>query len=723
MFQVCFTLRGAEDETIYGITFDSVKSILEYKNSYRFGIPKTEVKCICDCPGAEDFCGANTDVCKENYIDEKDRTRDKVCYNWFRESQSNSGCTAFLSGSAEVCCSLALEPINTTIWRAIQLGTGVNRAVFTVRNLSDNDNENLKTEIDLESGHQITNPFDITISPPAISPPIEDGWYFGQDGGRSLWGGVDVNALSEYDLDKVGWYKMEKGTYYMNKDAILASFNVDVENCDKDEFHVTFNSKYSDRSLVEAVELTELHKSAVSSVKKDDSKRKVEVRFRHYGNVDMTLVLNTKYAVIQVYDFSTFEDFHAEVLMDRHSNHFINITIVDGEGTIHGNLTTGSNYEIFKINLPENSPKLSVVYKRVGMFCKKGSKALMCLWTGTNQKTYLCKNITCSEEALKKFELPGSELDYEKGEKMSIFSLSTWAKHLNPAEWFNGITNWKEGLILATEVIGVITLIGVVIKVLRVAGCLGKCWMCIFCRKKENDKDSVKEDEQNKESSLNGWLCCKFPLSSPKKKSTVHEYENIDHLDDIRPQLNDIQRSHSLQLELQDLMNYTDGATGRFVKQTRSLSEDRSLYSVRPLPYPEPFHREIMSQGSTSQYLEQITKSVQDMADSLQNFKVESDTKAEAYNCGSNTNIHSSPSYSNLMKSPLNFMPSPCHVSSLPHRTQGRRYSVQTSPPQLLSRTLRGLNEPLEQKLQRIQIDLRQYQKVLSDSRSNLTKT
>ena len=40
--------------------------------------------------------------------------------------------------------------------------------------------------------------------------------------------------------------------------------------------------------------------------------------------------------MFQIFDVSFFKDFEAEILMDRHSNHFINITVIEGAGTMRG---------------------------------------------------------------------------------------------------------------------------------------------------------------------------------------------------------------------------------------------------------------------------------------------------------------------------------------------------------------------------------------------------
>ena len=38
-----------------------------------------------------------------------------------------------------------------------------------------------------------------------ISPTL--GWYFGEADSSELWGGAAVNGLSEFNINKVGWYK------------------------------------------------------------------------------------------------------------------------------------------------------------------------------------------------------------------------------------------------------------------------------------------------------------------------------------------------------------------------------------------------------------------------------------------------------------------------------------------------------------------------------------
>ena len=476
----CFSLDTGQR---YGVSFDEVKSVLQYKNSYQFGIPKAEVKCVCDCPGAEDFCSSLTDSCAEGSFN----SRNGQCYNWFHEGLSNSGCTAFLSGSAEVCCSINISPHNRTIWRAVELSNGANRAVFSVTNL--NSHSTKTTEVDIEGGHPIQDPFYFTVNSPAIVPPLKAGWYFGAESGTTLFGGVEINALSEYDLGKLGWYKYVEEKYKMDKTQVMNSFSVDVNNCDKDDLNVQFNNKYSEQSVRKsAVELNQLYKTSLSKVLRMDSERRVEVFFRQYSNIDIIITLEGNYKIQKISDISYYTDFNGAVMMDKHSNYFVNISVFEGEGSIRGNLTVNDGnkgVDVFKINIDNLYPKRKVFYIRLNTICEENEEATLCLFT--ESVVSKCKSVQCIREPLQTFELPDSAVEYEKGEKMSILSLSTWAKHLNPLEWFNGLKNWKEGFIMVTEILGILTVLGLAFKLLRIAGCVGRCWSCV-CRKKKKGK-------------------------------------------------------------------------------------------------------------------------------------------------------------------------------------------------------------------------------------------
>ena len=582
----CFSLDTGQR---YGISLDEVKSVLQYKNSYKFGIPKAEVKCVCDCPGAEDFCSSQTDSCAEGGYN----SRNGQCYNWFREGLSNSGCTAFLSGSAEVCCSINISPHNRTIWRAVELSNGANRAVFTVTSLNSHNTKT--TEVDIEGGHPILDPFYFTVNAPAIVPTLKAGWFFGTDSGTTLYGGVEINSLSEYNLEKLGWFKYVEEKYKMDKTQVVNSFSVDVNNCDKDDLNVQFVNKYSEQSVKQsAVELSQLYKTSLSKVLRMDAERRVEVFFRQYSNIDITLTLEGDYSIQKISDISHFTDFSGAVMMDKHSNYFLNISVFEGEGSIRGNLTVingNKGADIFKINIDKFNPKTKVFYIRLSTICEEDEEAVLCLYTESSVSK--CKFVPCNREPLQTFELPDSAVDYEKGEKMSILSLSTWAKHLNPLEWFNGLTNWKEGFIMVTEILGVLTLLGLAFKLLRVVGCIGRCWGCI-CKK--NNKGTKKEKRK---------ITCE-----EKAKEETDEVESVENvLKRVRDEGGTIHYNRSYRSQSLDHPYPNSDSTGNHLHSNSSpryidLDHIRTLGPPTsghpPLRQPSFFYEDTLPSNSTS---------------------------------------------------------------------------------------------------------------------------
>ena len=50
---------------------------------------------------------------------------------------------------------------------------------------------------------------------------ISFSWYYGSKASNEVLTNVDINALDEWDLDKLGWYKYDEGSY--NLDNTLVS--------------------------------------------------------------------------------------------------------------------------------------------------------------------------------------------------------------------------------------------------------------------------------------------------------------------------------------------------------------------------------------------------------------------------------------------------------------------------------------------------------------------
>ena len=89
------------------------------------------------------------------------------------------------------------------------------------------------------------------------------------------------------------------------------------------------------------------------------------------------------------------------------------------------------------------------------------------------------------------FAVPNNSVEYETSEKRSIFSADTWAKYFNPAEWFNGIGSWHEGIIMAVTIAGILICLGIIAKICYMVGCVVSCCSCLgrcCCRRKQKAK-------------------------------------------------------------------------------------------------------------------------------------------------------------------------------------------------------------------------------------------
>jgi len=66
---------------------------------------------------------------------------------------------------------------------------------------------------------------------------ISSGWYFAPELSHSLFGNVPVNALDEWDVNKLGWFKSRRARDHIDTGAqIRRAFTVNVENCRKNSY-------------------------------------------------------------------------------------------------------------------------------------------------------------------------------------------------------------------------------------------------------------------------------------------------------------------------------------------------------------------------------------------------------------------------------------------------------------------------------------------------------
>ena len=114
------------------VTFLSLKSVYSILDRYRFPLVRSEVSCLCDCPGGAAHCHPGLDLCQNQVV--KIFLRWKYfmkifsqtnCANYYNPSVQSSGCFLhWLQLSAAVCCAIRVVPYNTNnnLYQAVRLG-------------------------------------------------------------------------------------------------------------------------------------------------------------------------------------------------------------------------------------------------------------------------------------------------------------------------------------------------------------------------------------------------------------------------------------------------------------------------------------------------------------------------------------------------------------------------------------------------------------------------
>ena len=130
---LCYRFRS-ESRGMSGtveVTYLSLKSVYSIMDSYRFPLMRSEVSCLCDCPGGASHCDAGVELCGNN----------TNCANYYNPSVQSSGCFLhWLQLSAAVCCAIKVVPYNTNnnLHQAVRLGNPNVQAQFrtVLKNLS-----------------------------------------------------------------------------------------------------------------------------------------------------------------------------------------------------------------------------------------------------------------------------------------------------------------------------------------------------------------------------------------------------------------------------------------------------------------------------------------------------------------------------------------------------------------------------------------------------------
>uniref|UniRef100_A0A1I7S2N5 Apple domain-containing protein n=1 Tax=Bursaphelenchus xylophilus TaxID=6326 RepID=A0A1I7S2N5_BURXY len=247
----CFmTQEGPGRQNKHVIKFLSVRHQYGIVSTYEFGIPIIRQSCLCDCNDSEE-------ICKVEDYQYRNCTSSNVCYRTLRPYQSNSGCVS--SGPSSLCCEIQMEPYEDWRFQAVQLKQPntvyvVQYKVFSKRerqvDLIYNKVFNFTMNTGLSSATiKLRDEETIGLELQSNRPhrQLEPGMYFWQKGQEKseVRGNVRINEPSENSLEKLGWFRYEKGSWRVRRglEKVTKAQHVHVENCKAQRYLSSFDAE------------------------------------------------------------------------------------------------------------------------------------------------------------------------------------------------------------------------------------------------------------------------------------------------------------------------------------------------------------------------------------------------------------------------------------------------------------------------------------------------
>ncbi|CAH1250599.1 Hypp8881 [Branchiostoma lanceolatum] len=161
-------------------------------------------------------------------------------------------------------------------------------------------------------------------------------------------------------------------------------------------------------------------------------------------------------------------DFTAEVVLDRFSNRFANITLVAAVGSLAGTITplaTEKQGVPFVFELLVDSPSKVTSVKQVPLPSYIHGHSRLCLSPLSRPDDEICKEVPFVEEAGREFLVPpGPRLRVSESQEQSSNNgtARSFLEYMNPGQWLDGVQTPLEGAAIAVDVFLMVLFAGVV---------------------------------------------------------------------------------------------------------------------------------------------------------------------------------------------------------------------------------------------------------------------
>uniref|UniRef100_A0A183BVQ8 Uncharacterized protein n=1 Tax=Globodera pallida TaxID=36090 RepID=A0A183BVQ8_GLOPA len=537
----------------------SILHILEYvglelhyaiTGTYKFAVPTITPKCKCDCAGGEEICNI------EKYQYRNCSVPGGACYRTHRGGQPNGGCLS--SGKAEICCQVEIKPYKDWTFQAVRLKQPSMVFILRYRILERiaegrqwtsvfNDqiaiplnkgatkfelNGKGKGQRESDGGEDGAGRHRVEISAVGGTPQrqMEPGMYFYKiedaESGHRLRDGVALNGPGESSLEKLGWFRWERGQGWVVRkglEKITQAQHVSVEDCKAQRYRATFNaeqlvlrghseidggSSSADEPSTDAINGKEA--DGTEEMSNFDLGNLVEVEpwagavrtgerevvLEHAEGVALTLTLRTESWPRIIHHRSQLSDFSGSIVLDKESNLYLNLTFFNARGTLIGQIFSSQDSlsvmeSIFSIDISKNTQRKS---QRV-VATSVRSPRLVCFYPMGSLEGRKCHRLDFVRQPLQdnppmtdQWQRQRSECQ-GKGVQPNLFPLKqqlsgcnergveSFLTSLDPRQWLDGLNSPAELFTCLVEL--VLCLVLLLLAVLLMTKCVFPLCRCV----------------------------------------------------------------------------------------------------------------------------------------------------------------------------------------------------------------------------------------------------
>ncbi|KAJ8046537.1 Cell fusion protein aff-1 [Holothuria leucospilota] len=457
---------------VYALNLTQVTRTYSLRDQYTFAKPSMSFYCVCDCPGGSDHCSEDTDYCT--------RSPGPICENIMVDTLAN-GCPLSFIARSTTCCSVTVSPSdNLHRYIAYRLGNFETVVDFTLFSFYANNGAflepprpitgflraNSTTEDDDEPDISVTANNMTVLDIPTSN-------LYTNESNDVIMLGVEVNAINEWDFNKLGWLRITNSTVSVGDTRRLEDVvRVSVSNCIEDEYFVTAYVSYDKNdarpwgSPLDTTAGDQIISAMYSSLNSS-----ARINYKVSPRMTFDLPLRTPAESFYQSGGSQLQDFSLE---NSEGGSLVTIKCSGTSGIISGNVqseseSTGYNI-LYNVSFIVPASLSGEVTIKLTFPTATEPITRVCLHHISNPTTIICRNVAAKLAT----EIPplspkggpmtnghmhtppgnGDPVSGNKDKKNGL----RWYHYLFPGQWFNGMDNMIEGLIMTFEIILVVVI-------------------------------------------------------------------------------------------------------------------------------------------------------------------------------------------------------------------------------------------------------------------------